>query len=131
MCSAYDVERLIGIPWGYGPPPESADCISLAVYCQKVLFGNDVAIDKTDLDSFRGKISEFGLDDLRVVLSNFAYPVNNPDKGDVAVIRLGEYGHIATLIDKWHILHILVARKSRVSKLSKWPIDSFWRVRRA
>jgi hypothetical protein len=128
MYNVSRLEHLIGIPWGQGPPPQSADCFSLAVYAQEQLWGRKINVPALgdpswDDDTLKAKSHE-----MKDALSKFAYQVDEQDEGDLCLIELGECIHLATLIDKWHILHLLIDRKSRISKLSGWPVKNFWRV---
>jgi cell wall-associated NlpC family hydrolase len=128
MCSAY--EQLIGIPWGYGPPPESADCFSLAIYAQEMLFGHKIDVPSLGDPSWNRAMLKEKSHEIQEALPKFADKVKEQEKGDLVLFTVGGYTHLATLIDKWHMLHIFIDKKSRVSRLSGWPIDSFWRVRR-
>lgn len=129
MSSEYSIEHLIGIPWGKWPPPESADCFSLAVYAQKVLWGREIDVPALGDPSWTEENLKLKSQEVREALPKFADRVTEQQEGDMAVFVLGGYTHLGTMIDRWHILHIVIEKHSRVSKLAGWPVNSFWRVR--
>lgn len=131
MSSGYNVAHLIGIPWGYGPPPESADCFSLAIYAQKVLWEREIDVPALGDPSWTEESLKRKSQEVREALPKFADRVTEQQEGDMVVFVLAGYTHLGTMIDRWHILHIVMEKQSRVSKLAGWPVDSFWRVRRS
>ena len=43
------MKRLVGIPWGHKAPPKEADCVSLMLYAQRILWGRDINLTHIDM----------------------------------------------------------------------------------
>lgn len=125
---------LVGIPWSSAPPPEGADCLTLAVYAQAVLWGRHInlwdygdpswACDEEALTKTREAL-ERGL-------TGFCDPVDSPQVGDMATISAFGYVHVVTFINPFSVLHILQNRRSRISRYGEWMkrrTRAFWRVK--
>lgn len=118
---------LIGIPWGYKAPPEEANCLSLMLYTQEVLFGRkinieeDMACNKDDLVKRSNEIGQY--------MNKYCYRVDEPQAGDVGFMPMCGYRHIVTFLSKNEVLHILINKTSRINKIRSLRGVEIWRVR--
>ena len=126
------LENLVGIPWnGIDLPPFGADCVSLAVYAQKVLWGREVDLDMS-LDWNEGDLRERS-QEIRRHVSRFAYPVKTPEAGDVGVMATCGYCHLITFVDDDLVLHTVQGGSSRLSRYTSGfqrRMESIWRIGR-
>ncbi len=115
--------RLIGIPWGTKPPPEEADCLTLAIYAQKLIWNRDIQLDMNidwTLDTLRERSYE-----IEKEISRFAFRVPEAEVGDVAIIETCGYHHLVTFVDIGKILHTMLNGRSRISRF-RGKVVSVW-----
>jgi hypothetical protein len=118
--------RLIGIPWGNGTPPKEADCLTLAIYAQKLLWGKDIKVDR-NIDWTPDTLRERSYE-VEKELSRFAFRVPEAEIGDVAFIETCGYMHLVTFVDVGKILHTILNGKSRISRFRGKEV-SIWSLR--
>lgn len=119
------MNRLVGIPWGQKPPPEEADCLTLAVYAQRVLWGRKVNLDM-DIDWTDATLRERS-HKIEKEIARFAMRVDTPEPGDVGLLDTCGYLHLVTFVTSDRILHAVLGGKSRISRLRRKEVD-IWRV---
>ena len=117
--------RLVGIPWGKKSPPEEANCLTLAIYAQKILWSRevnlDMGVDWTD-ETLRIRSHEIGKE-----IARFAIKIDEPEPGDVGIIETCGYCHLVTFVSPDRILHTILDGKSRISRLRRKEVSA-WRV---
>lgn len=122
------MDRLIGIPWGDGNPPEQADCLSLVIYAQEILWNRHV--DLTDIDTCWSNkdLREFS-HRTREIIPQFCNEVESPTIGDIILVETLGYCHALTMVDKDLILHTGIGSTSRISRYRPRKDMTFWRLR--
>ena len=128
MSGGSTVDRLIGIPWGSGNPPEEADCLSLAIYAQEILWGRKVELGDTDTCWDDKDLRQFSHNILEII-PQFCDEVNEFKVGDMATVETIGYCHVLTLVDEGLILHTGLNSTSRISKYRPLKGIRFWRLR--
>lgn len=123
--NAERLKELVGIPWGRRPPPDEADCVSLAVYAQCVLWGRDVPLS-VDLSWTEETLRERSREIEREVLRT-CVPAERAEPGCVAVVPAAGYLHLVTFVEAGRILHTTIGGGSRISKF-RGEVQA-WRVR--
>ena len=122
------VDRLIGIPWGSGNPPEEADCLSLAIYTQEVLWGRKVELGDIDTCWHDKDLRQFSHQILEII-PQFCDEVKEFKVGDMATVETIGYCHVLTLVDEGLVLHTGLNSTSRISKYRPLKGIRFWRLR--
>ena len=106
-----ELDTLIGLKWG------EVDCLSLAIKAQAVLFHRQLHIEEpmnwceADIQERSEVIAQF--------IDKYAEQITAPEEGAVALIRSLGYVHLATFIDKCHILTIRKNGKSEVVRYTE------------
>jgi hypothetical protein len=128
MSGGSTVDRLIGIPWGSGNPPEEADCLSLAIYAQEVLWGRKVELGDIDTCWHDKDLRQFSHNILEII-PQFCDEVKEFKVGDMATVETIGYCHVLTLVDEGLILHTGINSTSRICRYRPLKSMRFWRLR--
>lgn len=128
MSGGSIVDRLIGIPWGSGNPPKEADCLSLAIYAQDLLWGRKVDLGDIDTCWHDKDLRQFSHNILKII-PQFCDEVKEFQVGDMATVETIGYCHVLTLVDEGLILHTGLNSTSRISKYRPLKGIRFWRLR--
>lgn len=125
------VSDLVGIPWsGEDRPPVGADCVTLAVYAQRKLWGREIPLDMS-LDWDEDTLMERSHEISRQV-ARFAVPVDVPEPGDVGIMETCGYCHLVTFIRSDLVLHTVRGGASRLSRYTaafRRRMKSTWRIK--
>lgn len=120
--------RLIGIPWGSSQPPKEADCLSLVLYAQKLLWNRELKINADmhwNKRTLRGKSLE-----IERLIKDYCIRVTSPAEGDIGMIRTLGYCHLFTCLGSNKILH---TAKDSTSRISRFDYENekatYWRVK--
>lgn len=108
------MNRLVGIPWGQKQPPEEADCLTLAVYAQKVLWGKEIVFD-FPID-WTAKTHRKRSYEMIKQISKYAIQVEEPKIGCVGLIEISGFLHLITFVETDKVLHTILNGKSRISR---------------
>ena len=128
MSGGSTVDRLIGIPWGSGNPPEEADCVSLAIYAQEILWGRKVELGDIDTCWHDKDLRQFSHQILEII-PQFCNEVKEFQIGDIATVETIGYCHVLTLVESGLILHSGLNSASRISRYRPLKGIRFWRLR--
>lgn len=124
---------LIGIPWSCGGrPPEGADCFSLAVYAQKVLWGREISPDLYGDVSWDPGNLLLRSREIEAKVSTFCERVGDLQVGGLVVVRIVGFDHLMTCVEPGQVLHIMQDSDSRISRWGRAfesRVRSYWRVR--
>ena len=122
------MDRLVGIPWGLGNPPEEADCLSLAIYAQEILWGRKVELGDIDTCWHNKDLRQFSHQILEII-PQFCDEVKEFKVGDMATVETIGYCHVLTLVESGLILHTGLNSASRISRYRPLKGIRFWRLR--
>lgn len=117
--------RLVGIPWGNAEPPKEANCLTLVLYAQKLLWGREIRLDMPitwTAETLRDRSYEIETEIVR-----FAKRVDKPEIGDIGLIETCGFLHLITFVEVEKVLHTILDSKSRISRY-KGKGASIWRV---
>jgi hypothetical protein len=117
---------LVGIPWGYKAPPEEANCLSLMLYAQEVLFGRKINIEEDQSCSSDNLVERSN--DISQYMNKYGYKVETPQAGDVGFMPICGYRHIMTFLSSNEVLHILINKTSRINRIKSLRGIEIWRV---
>lgn len=124
---------LVGIPWRCGGcPPEGADCFSLAVYAQRVLWGREISPDLYGDVSWDSDNLRLRSRDIEAKVETFCERIEDLEVGGLVVVRIVGYDHLMTCVEPGKVLHIMQDHDSRISRWGQAfesRVRSFWRVR--
>jgi hypothetical protein len=127
------MRSLVGIPWsGNNQPPEGADCFSLAVYAQRVLWGREISPDLYGDVSWNPGDLLSRSRDIETKVGAFSERIEGLEVGGLVVVRIVGYDHLMTCLEPGSVLHIM---QNSTSRISRWGrafesrVRSFWRVR--
>jgi len=128
------LNSLIGIPWSRSAPPDGADCFSLALYAQEVLWGRQVDPWRYGDPSWSTDEEMLGktLADLEAGLARFCDRADGPAEGIMATVSAFGYVHVVTFVDPFHVLHIAKGKTSQVSPFGSWfrsRVRAYWKIR--
>jgi len=120
---------LVGIPWsGDKKPPEGADCVTLMLYAQKILWGRQIVLDM-DI-SWNESNHKARSHDIGKYIGGIADRIREPEEGAIGIVEAFGYSHLVTFIDEYRVLHIVLGSDSRISRCSpalKRRAQSIWR----
>lgn len=108
------MNRLVGIPWGNKNPPEEANCLTLAIYAQKILWNKDVALNISidwNLKNLKERSQE-----IEKEIACYAIQVEEPKIGCVGLMEICGFLHLITFVETDKVLHTILNGKSRISR---------------
>jgi len=127
------MRSLVGIPWsGKDQPPEGADCFSLAVYAQKILWGREISPDLYGDVSWTREDLLSRSRDIEAKVGTFCERIEGLEVGGFVVVRIVGYDHLMTCVEPGMVLHIMQDSTSRISRWGRAfesRVRSFWRVK--
>lgn len=127
------MRNLVGIPWSSeDQPPQGADCFSLAVYAQQILWGREISPDLYGDVSWNPGDLLSRSRDIETKVGAFSDRIEGLEVGGLVVVRIVGYDHLMTCVEPGSVLHIM---QNSTSRISRWGrafesrVRSFWRVR--
>ena len=101
------MKRLVGIPWGHKAPPKEADCVSLMLYAQRILWGRDINLTHIDMRWTQDALLDAS-EKIRNIVPVFCTQIENPEVGGIATVDTLGHTHIITIIEKDKLLDIVI-----------------------
>ncbi len=128
-----NLAHLVGIPWCCGGrPPEGADCFSLAVYAQRILWSREISPDLYGDVSWTLEDLQSRSRDIEAKVATFCERIESLEVGGLVVVRIVGYDHLMTFVEPGMVLHIMQDSTSRISRWGRAfesRTRSFWRVK--
>lgn len=124
------MNRLVGIPWGHKPPPQEADCTSLMLYAQEIMWGRRIDMSGISIEWEDDKLDEASKR-IEIAVPKVFDRVEIPCVGGIATMKTLGYTHVITILDKDLLLHTVINRSSRIVKFRPTQYMTFWKLKEA
>ena len=106
------INRLIGLPWGFGPG--QTDCVRLSIAAQET-YGRAIPL----VWDYTPENYEARTRDIRRELEKIAHKIEAPEPGAVILFDFSPFYHLGTFINGNHFLHI---PRGGTSRLTRWSV---------